>query len=123
MNPSDPTRVREEKAHLYQSALDAWQKGDVAAAMSTLERLAAMDRDFPDPDAGRGSTYRNFYNQVHTESDAIKKAYEEARRHLAEGDLDAAGGICRQYLAKYPNQALFQALQSDVEGSANSPNR
>ncbi|HUB80112.1 MAG TPA: PEGA domain-containing protein [Bryobacteraceae bacterium] len=116
MNPSDPTRVREEKAHLYQSALDAWQKGDVAAAMSTLERLAAMDRDFPDPDAGRGSTYRNFYNQVHTESDAIKKAYEEARRHLAEGDLDAAGGICRQYLAKYPNQALFQALQSDVEG-------
>jgi tetratricopeptide (TPR) repeat protein len=116
MNPNDPTRVREEKARLYQSALDAWQKGEVAAAMSTLERLAAMDRDFPDPDSGRGSTYRNFYNQVHTESEAIKKAYEEARRHLAEGNLDVAGSLCRQYLAKYPNQALFQALQSEVEG-------
>ena len=121
MSPNDPTRVREEKARLYQSALEAWQKGEVAAALGTLEQLAAMDRDFPEPDAGRGSTYRNFYNQVHTESDAIKKAYEEARSHLAEGNLDAAAAICRQYLAKYPNQALFQALQSEVEGRKRQP--
>jgi hypothetical protein len=64
VNPVDPTRVREEKARLYQNAVAAWERGEVASALDTLEKLAALDRDFPDPETGRGSTYRNFYNQV-----------------------------------------------------------
>lgn len=115
MTPNDPTRVREEKARLYQSAVEAWEKGEVTAALGKLEELAAMDRDFPDPDAGRGSTYRNFYNQVHSESDAIKNAYDEARRQLNLGNLDGAMALCRQYLAKYPNHALFKPLKAEVE--------
>ena len=117
MTPNDPSRIREEKARLYQSAVEAWGKGEVASAMSKLEELAAMDRDFPDPDAGRGNTYRNFYNQVNSESEALKTAYEEARGNLATGNADAAMAICRQYLAKYPNHALFQTLKSDIETS------
>ncbi len=72
MNPNDPSRVSEEKALLYQSAVEAWGKGEVAAALGKLEELAALDRDFPDPDAGRGNTYRNFYNQVQSENDALR---------------------------------------------------
>ena len=117
MTPNDPARVREEKARLYQSALDAWGKGEVAAALNKLEELAAMDRDFPDPDAGRGNTYRNFYNQVNSENEALKTAYEEARGNLATGNPDAAMAICRQYLAKYPTHALFLTLKSDIEAS------
>jgi len=121
VNPVDPTRVREEKARLYQSAVAAWEKGEVASALDTLEKLAALDRDYPDPETGRGSTYRNFYNQVHSESDTIKKAYDDARQQLVAGNPDAALAMCRQYLAKYPNNALFQALQSDIEGGQRAP--
>ena len=115
MNPVDPTRVREEKARLYQSAVAAWERGEVASALETLEKLAALDHDYPDAETGRGSTYRNFYNQVHSENDTIQKAYDDARQQLMAGNPDAAMAMCRQYLAKYPNNALFQSLQSDIE--------
>ena len=75
----------------------------------------SMDRDQPELDTGRGSTYQNFYNQIHSEHNAIKNAYEEAKRSLAADNFDAALGICKQYISKYPNHALFQALKFDVE--------
>ena len=109
------SRIREEKSRLYQAAMHAWEKGEVTAALSRMEVLIAMDRDHPESDQGRSGTYQNFYNQVHSEHNALKNAYEEARRHLTNDNFDAALAACRQYLAKYPNHALFQALQFDVE--------
>ena len=107
--------VAREKARLYQDAMQAWEKGEVTAALTKLEVLVAMDRDLPESDSGRSSTYQNFYNQVHSEHNALKNSYEEARRNLAADNFEAALAICRQYLAKYPNHALFQALKFDVE--------
>ncbi len=109
------SRVRDEKSKLYQSAMHAWEKGEVTAAMSRLEVLMAMDRDLPDADPGRSGGYQNFYNQVHSEHNGIKNAYEEARRNLSADNFEAALAACKQYLAKYPNHALFQALKFDVE--------
>jgi serine/threonine-protein kinase len=109
------SRVREEKSRLYQAAMAAWEKGEGTSAVSRLEVLIAMDRDLPESDSGRSSTYQNFYNQVHSEHNALKNAYEEARRNLSKDNFEAASATCRQYLAKYPNHALFQALQFDVE--------
>jgi serine/threonine-protein kinase len=112
---SEVSKVREEKARLYQSAQQAWEKGEVTSALSKLEVLVSMDRDLPESDTGRSSTYQNFYNQVHSEHNALKNSYEEARRNLAADNFEAAMAVCRQYLAKYPNHALFQALKFDVE--------
>ena len=112
---SEVSRVREEKARLYQSAMQAWEKGEVTSALSKLEVLVSMDRDLPESDTARSSTYQNFYNQVHSEHNALKNSYEEARRNLAADNFEAAMSVCRQYLAKYPNHALFQALKFDVE--------
>jgi len=109
------SRTREEKSRLYQAAMTAWEKGEVTAAFSRMEVLIAMDRDLPESDSGRSSTYQNFYNQVHSEHNALKNSYEEARRNLSKDNFEAASATCRQYLAKYPNHALFQALQFDVE--------
>ena len=109
------SQAREEKVRLYQAAMQAWDKGDVTAALSRLENLMNLDRDRPDTDAGRTGTYHNFYNQVHSEHNSIKNAYEEARRNLSGENYEAALAACRQYLAKYPNHALFQALQFDIE--------
>lgn len=109
------SRIRDEKSHLYQAAMYAWEKGEVTSALSRMEVLIAMDRDHPESDLGRSGTYQNFYNQVHSEHNSLKNAYEEARRHLTNDNFEVAFGICRQYLSKYPNHALFQALQFDVE--------
>jgi len=112
---AEVSRSRDEKARLYQAACQAWDKGEVTSALSKLEVLVAMDRDLPESDTGRSSTYQNFYNQVHSEHDSLKNSYEEARRNLAGGNFDAASAVCKQFLAKYPNHALFQALKFDVE--------
>ena len=108
-------RAREEKTGLYQSAMHCWEQGDVTSALSKLEVLLALDRDLPESDSGRSGGYRSFYNKVQTEHNALKNAYEEARRNLAADNFEAALAISKPCLAKYPNHALFQALQFDIE--------
>ncbi len=108
-------QVREEKGRLYQAAMQAWDKGDVTSALSKLENLMKLDRDLPDADAGRTGSYHVFYNQVHSEHNSIKNSYEEAKRSLANENYEGAMATCRQYLAKYPNHALFQALKFDID--------
>ncbi len=109
------SRAREEKAKLYQSAMQAWEKGEVTSALTKLEVLLAMDRDQPETDSNRSGGYQSFYNKVHSEHNAQKNAYEEARRNLAADNFEGALAISRQYLTKYPNHALFQSLQFDIE--------
>ena len=109
------TRVREEKARLYQAAMQSWESGDVTSALSKLEVLIALNRDQPESDTSLASSYQNFYNQVHSEHNALRNAYEEARRNLSANNFEAAHATCKQYLSKYPNHALFQALKFDVE--------
>jgi serine/threonine-protein kinase len=108
-------RVRGEKSKLYQSAVQAWEKGEVTTALSKLEVLVSMDRDLPEPDLGRSGTYQNFYNQVRSEHSSLKNDYDEARRLLSEESFEAALEMCGRYLSKYPAHALFQALKFDIE--------
>ncbi|HZO57700.1 MAG TPA: protein kinase, partial [Bryobacteraceae bacterium] len=108
-------KTREEKSKLYQMAQQAWERGEVTSALSKLEVLVNLDKDVPESDTGRSTTYQNFFNQVRSEHDNIKNSYEEARRHLAADNFDGALAICRQFISKYPNHALFQSLKFDVE--------
>ncbi len=109
------SRIREEKSRLYHAAVEAWEKGEVTSAMSKLEVLVGMERDQPETDSGRSSTYQKFYSQVRSEHDAIRNSYDEARRNLAADNFEAAAAFCKENLAKYPGHALFQALKFDVE--------
>ena len=111
----DASQIREEKARLYQAAMQAFDKGDVTAALSKLEHLMKLDHAQPDADAGRTGTYHSFYNQVHSEHNSIRNAYEETRRNLAGKNYEVALATCGQYLSRYPNHALFQALKFDIE--------
>jgi len=108
-------QVREQKGKLYQAAMQAWEKGDVTAALTKLEVLIAMDRDQPEAETGRSGSYQGFYNKVHSEHNLLKNSLEEAHRSLAADNFEAALAICGQYLAKYPNHVLFQSLKFDVE--------
>lgn len=108
-------KTREEKSKLYQMAQQAWERGEVTSALSKLEVLVNLDKDVPESDTGRSTTYQNFFNQVRSEHDNIKNSYDEARRHLAADSFEAALAVCKQFLSKYPNHALFQSLKFDIE--------
>jgi eukaryotic-like serine/threonine-protein kinase len=107
--------LRQEKAQLYQSALNAWKNGDVSEALSHMRLVLELDGQAPDilsPETG--ASYQNFYNKVRSEHDLINNGSAEARRRAA-GDSTRALELCLEFLEKYPGQALFQALKFDVE--------
>ncbi len=107
-------RHREQKTQLYSQAMQAWERGEVTSALSKLDVLAALERNRPDTDSGMSAIFEGFYNQVRSEHDLLKNQYAEARRLLAEDDFATTNSLCRQMLAKYPNHALFQALDYDI---------
>jgi serine/threonine-protein kinase len=110
-------RASRQKEELYAKALEAWQSGEVSAALSKLEKLVAMDSSSGETGGGsdRSAAFQSFYNEVRSEHDASKASYEQARRLLVDAKFDEALKICDEQLARHPGQALFQALKFDVE--------
>lgn len=111
----DASRIRGEKEQLYGSAVKAYHSGEISSALSKLERVLSLGRQTPDasvPD--REAVYQGFYNQIRSERDSIHNAYEEARRHLAEKNFSRALEICDEFIAKYPGDAIFQALKLEA---------
>jgi len=109
-------KLRKDKERNYQAALNAWQNGDVSAALVKLESVLALEVRAPDStNPERAATYQNFYNQVRSEHDSINNSYAEARRYLVDRNFPKALAICDMYLKKYPAHALFQALRFDIE--------
>lgn len=115
-NEREYLRLRQRKAQVYQSALNAWKNGEVSQALADMGMVLELDRQAPDTSSPETSSqYQKFYNQVRSEHDTMNGGYAEAGRALAEGDYAKALKLCQEFLAKYPNQALFQALKFDVE--------
>ena len=112
----DYNKLRQEKAQIHRAAMDAWQKGDVSNALNKLAAVLDLDRQAPDTSNPELSgSYQSFYNQVRSEHDAMNAAYAEAKKNLTDRNFTKALALCDSYLAKYPHQALFQALKYDVE--------
>jgi eukaryotic-like serine/threonine-protein kinase len=110
------TKLRQEKEHLHRAAMDAWHKGDVSSALTKLGVVLDLDRRAPDSiNRESGANYQSFYNEVRSEHDAMNTAYAEARRHLTERNFRKASEACQTYLARYPGNAIFQALHYDIE--------
>jgi serine/threonine protein kinase len=112
----DYKKVRQEKEQIHRAAMDAWQKGDVSSALAKLGVVLELDRRAPDTmNRESGASYQSFYNEVRSEHDAMNTAYAEARKYLADHNFAKAAALCQDYLAKYPTNAIFQALRYDVE--------
>jgi serine/threonine-protein kinase len=113
---TDAKRVRDQKEQLYSSALRAYQDGEIEAALSKLERLFSVARANPSaaiPE--RDAVYQSFYKEVRSERDSIHSALEDAQRQFSEKNFPAAMAVCRELLAKYPNDGTFQALKIRIE--------
>ncbi len=109
-------KLRQEKENIHRAAVDAWQKGDVSSALAKLGVVLELDRKAPDSlNRESGARYQTFYNEVRSEHDAMNTAYAEARKQLAERNFSKASATCQAYLAKYPTNAIFQALRYDIE--------
>jgi serine/threonine-protein kinase len=107
--------VRQEKSRVYSNAREAWERGEVTSALSKLERWMALEKDAPETQGERLLALQSFYDKVRTEHETIAKSLDQAKQLMAQGNYVKALEICRQYLAKYPGHALFQALEFDVE--------
>ena len=108
-------RKREDKERFFDSAVELRKKGDLTAALSRLQRVLELDRQAPDPvQPERGASFQKFYNEVRPESEAIRNAFDEAKKELEAKNYPNADHICATFLEKYPNHALFQALKFDI---------
>jgi eukaryotic-like serine/threonine-protein kinase len=109
-------KLRQDKEQIHKAAMDAWQKGDVSSALAKLGVVLELDRKAPDSvNRESGARYQSFYNEVRSEHDAMNTAYAEARKQLADRNFAKAITTCQTYLAKYPTNAIFQALRYDIE--------
>jgi serine/threonine-protein kinase len=109
-------KLRNEKEQVHHAAMEAWQKGDVSSALAKLGVVLELDRKAPDSiNRESGARYQTFYNEVRSEHDAMNTAYAEARKQLTDRNFARALTTCQAYLAKYPTNAIFQALRYDIE--------
>jgi serine/threonine-protein kinase len=112
----DAGKARAEKEQLYQSALKAYQCGEVSTALDKLERLLEISRN-----ASRTSTpekdaqYQSLYNQIRSEREALRNGYAEARRCLEDRNFAKASALCNEFLTRNPNDPMFQALKLEVD--------
>ena len=109
-------RLRSEKQRAYESALDAYNRGDLISALHKLDRVLDLDRRAPHSTSPeQGAAYQKLYESVRSKSDQVASQEVEARRHLNESDFPAATAICEEVLAVYPNNVVFRVLRDDVE--------
>lgn len=107
--------VKQEKSRVYGHAREAWERGEVTSALTQLERWMLLEKEAPETQGERLLALQSFYDKVRTEHESIAKSLDQAKQYLAQGGFVQALEICRQFLAKYPGHALFQALEFDVE--------
>ena len=105
-------RLKQEKDQYYTAALEAEGRGEISSALSKLERVLELDRQAPDTTSpGLSTNYQNLYNKVRSESNAIKDAYAEARKHLDGGNFQAALATCAAQIEKYPGERALPGAE------------
>ena len=109
-------RLRNEKQQAYQSAVEAYRRGDIDSAVNKMSRVLELDRRAAySTSPGQGEEYQRFYGEISSKRDQLSSQESEARRHLTEGNFAAAANLCDAVLASYPNNVVFSVLQDDIE--------
>ena len=109
-------RLRNEKQQAYQSAVEAYRRGDIDSAVNKMSRVLELDRRAAySTSPEQGEEYQRFYGEVTSKRDQLSAQEAEARRHLAEGNFSSAASICEAVLATYPNNVVFSVLRDDIE--------
>ena len=106
----------DEKEKQYQSAMRAYDSGEISTALSKLEKILELEASTPVfVVPGRDQVYRETYNRVRSEWEAVQHAIAEVERVIAAGNLARAAEIAQDQSTKYPNDFALQALRLKVE--------
>ncbi len=107
-------KLRQEKQELYDAALKSYRNGEITTAISKLERVIELGKLAP----GHPNTeaqYLAFHEQIRSERDELRGAYNAGKKALDSRDFAKALEICRTVLSRRPREPLFQALKIEVE--------
>jgi serine/threonine protein kinase len=112
----DYLRLRNEKQQAYKSAVEAYRRGDIDSAVNKMSRVLELDRRAAyNTSPEQGEEYQKFYSEISSKRDQLSSQEAETRRHLADGNFDAAAAICKAVVTTYPNNVVFSVLQDDAE--------
>lgn len=109
-------RIRQEKERDYKAAISSLEQGDVSAALLKIEHVLELDRRLPESTRPEQSaSYQTLYQKIRSQREMLDAKYTEAKRLVADGNLQGALGTCDEVLKQYPKNVVFQALKFDVE--------
>jgi serine/threonine-protein kinase len=106
----------DSKEQHFQSAMRAYNSGEISTALSKLEKILELDTRTPGFSfPGRDEVYRETYNKIRSEWEAVQHAVAEIERVIATGDLARAAEVANEQSAECPNDLEIQALKLKIE--------
>lgn len=115
-NEKEFQKACDDKEQQFQSAIRAYDSGEISTAISKLEKILELEGSAPGFNLpGRDQVYRETYNKIHSEWEAVHHAVAEIEKIILAGDLARAAEMSSEQAAKYPNDFGLQALRLKVE--------
>jgi hypothetical protein len=112
----NPDQIRQEKSRLYLAALDAFDQGKPADALSQMDRWSELDQQAPESPGEQLNAIHRFHQQLRDEAQALRATQNNIRQLIAFGQAQQALAICNEVLARYPQEPVL--LQLKAEASA-----
>lgn len=109
----DWPRQRQQQEELFQSAQAAYFEGRFDTSLRTLENLAELTRQSKAAGA-RVTEYKDFYKRVRGDYDALQTMLSDARKLLANGDLDAAYALSERLREQCSQDSDVRTLSKDI---------
>ena len=114
----EAAKTRDQKAALYDSAVQAWERGEMISALCRMDELLSIERDSPDTGAAAPTPTRRFTSRCGRSTIPCSSLMPKRGGDMDAKEIEQALTLCGQCLARYPNHALFQALRLDAEAAA-----
>ena len=114
----NPDQIRQEKSRLYLAALDAFDQGKPADALSQMDRWAELDQQAPESPGEQLTAIHRFHQQLREEAQALRSTQNNIRQLIAFGQAQQALAICNEVLARYPQEPVLLQLKAEASAEA-----
>ena len=106
-------RQKEEQETVFRAAQSAYSEGHLDTSLRHLEKLAALSSQSAAAGA-RVEEYQAFQKLVKSDYEALQAMLADARKLLANGDMDAAFLLSERLREQFPQDPNVQALGKDL---------
>ena len=109
----DWPRERQQQEELFQSSQSAYFEGRFDTSLRNLEQLAELTRKSKAAGA-RVTEYKDFYKRVRGDYDALQAMLADARKLLANGDLESAYLLSERLREQCSQDPDVRTLSKDI---------